>query len=328
MKNYIVEEPSMKGKFILFISVLFMLTSCEQLALFSTPQKHPIASKNAAAAKAQQYFWETLHSGRYHDIEKADSLLTAAYLKNPNDPKLAAHLGFLHIWKITERQRLSSNDPLITNEIILADKYFSDALTLMPGNPIYQSFWGDTQLIQGDIFKNKRQEVHGYFILKKAIAAWPEFNYFTAGYPISTLSADSPHFKEGLTWQWRTLDRCAGKKISHKNPDFSSVMKQETRQGQKRACWNSWIAPYNFEGFFMNMGDMLVKSGDLKTAVLIYKNARLAKNYDSWPYKDALEYKIQHAESNKDYFQKDHNIPNRSIMFNSGYGCMACHQSH
>jgi len=39
-------------------------------------------------------------------------------------------------------------------------------------------------------------------------------------------------------------------------------MSKKTKEGKKRVCWNSWIAPHNFEGFFLNMGDMLVKSGD------------------------------------------------------------------
>lgn len=301
------------------------LAACEQVAILSTPPKSMIASKSILSAKAEQYFWDVLHHGRYNDIEKAEYLLMAAYLKNPNDPKLAAHIGFLNMWKIAEYQRTAGKDPRITNHIILAKHYFKDALTLDPQNSIYQGFLGDAQLIEGKIFKDKREEVHGYFRLKHAISSWPEFNYFTAGYPMSTLPKDSEHFKEALNWQWLTLDACAGKKINRQWPDYTGVMQQETKQGKKRACWNSWIAPYNFEGFFMNMGDMLVKSGDVTTGVFIYKNARLAKNYDDWPYKAALEKKIKLAQSNLSYFQKASQTPEHSVMFNSGYGCMACH---
>ena len=77
----------------------------------------------------------------------------AAYLKNPNDPKLAAHLGFIHIWKITEKTRLKGKSPLIPNQIVLSKKYFADALKFDPTNPIYLGFYGDTQLIEGKIFQ-------------------------------------------------------------------------------------------------------------------------------------------------------------------------------
>lgn len=306
--------------------VIFNLVACEKIALISTSPKQPIESKSEIANKAENYFWNTLHQGHYQDIPKADYLLMAAYLQNPNDPKLAAHLGFLHIWKITERQRERNESPIITNEIILAKKYFSDALTLEPDNAIFQGFFGDAQLIEGKIFHDKREEVRGYFTLKHAIKNWPEFNYFTAGYPMSILPPQSEHFQEALEWQWLTLDLCAGKKINRKNPDYSVYSRHERRDGKARACWNSWVAPHNFEGFFMNMGDMLVKSGDWQTGIKIYQNAKLAKNYLTWPYRNMLEKRIQTAKENVNNFQKDFSDPDKTMMFNTGYGCVACHQ--
>jgi hypothetical protein len=310
----------------LLICVAINLVACEKVALMTTPAKKPQSSKTAIAAKAERYFWQTLHAGKYEDISKADYLLMAAYLENPYDPKLAAHLGFVHIWKITEREREKNTSPLMPNHIILSKKYFADALQLDPANPIYLGFYGDTQLVEGQIFKDQREEVAGYFTLKKAIHAWPEFNYFTAGYPMSILEADSKQFKQGLAWQWSTMDSCAGTKVNRNNPDFAPYMHKETRTGQERACWNSAIAPHNFEGFFMNMGDMLVKAGDSETAVKIYKNARLSKTYGQWPYKSMLEKRILHAKANVVYFNQKNSNADRTIMFNSGYGCVACHQ--
>lgn len=111
----------------------------------------------------------------------------------------------------------------------------------------------------------------GYFMLKDAIEAWPEFNLFTAGYVMSRLPADSPQLREGLEWEWQNLDICIGEKLDRANPDYTRYMSMETREGPKRACWNSWIAPHNLEGFFLNMGDMLVKAGDWQTAQKIMR---------------------------------------------------------
>jgi hypothetical protein len=306
--------------------IISQLVACEHLALITTPQKKPVESTDKLALKAKHQFWNTLHQGFYQGISEVNYLLTAAYLKNPNDPQLAAYLGFAHLWKVTERERLETNSPTITNNVILSKKYFSDALQLDPDNVIYKGFLGDVQLVEGTLFHDKREEVRGYFTLKRAIASWPEFNYFTAGYPMSILPSDSEHFKEAIEWQWKTLDLCAGKKINRTNPDFRYFMNRETRQGKQRACWNSWAAPYNFEGFFMNMGDMLVKSGDWKTGIKIYQNAKLDKNYSTWPYRDLLEHRIKNAQQNVRNFQKTLRNPDKSVMFNSGYGCVACHQ--
>ena len=101
--------------------VLCSLSGCEQIAVLFTPKKQAITSQSELASKAENYFWETLHQGNYQDIPQADYLLMAAYLQNPNDPKLAAHIGLLHLWKITERQREENIPPTITNEIIFDD---------------------------------------------------------------------------------------------------------------------------------------------------------------------------------------------------------------
>lgn len=285
-------------------------------------------SNTPLARQAQAYFWQTLHQGRYQDIAVADKQLMAAYLENPNDPTIAAHLGFLHIWKITERGRESIIPPTIVNEIILSNKYFQDAVALQSEDARYLGFLGDSQLAEGQIFHDQWQQVHGYFTLQRSIKAWPQFNYFTAGFVMSTLPSSSNYFKEGLEWQWLTMDLCAEEKVNRQNPTFAPYMKLETHQGLGRACWNSWIAPYNFEGFFLNMGDMLVKAGDWQTAVRIYQNAKLVSNYSQWPYRALLENRIQNAKKNVNNFQKETvGSPEKTILFNSGYGCVVCHQN-
>jgi hypothetical protein len=42
----------------------------------------------------------------------------------------------------------------------------------------------------------------------------------------------------------------------------------------QRAYWNSGIAQHHVEGFFLNMGGMLVKAGDWQVARKIYANAK------------------------------------------------------
>jgi len=308
--------------------IALFLIGCEKIAVLNTPQKKPVASHSQLAALAEKKFWDALHKGDYAGLSETTRLLTAAYLENPNDPALAAHLGFVHIWKITERGRVTPVEPTITNEIILAKKYFADAVQLAPRDARFLGFFADSMLVEGKIFNDERETVRAYYKLKHAIGLWPEFNLFTAGYPMSVLDPHSWQFKEGLEWQWKTLSLCAGTAITKNNPNFSAYLSHETKQGPKRACWNSWIAPHNFEGFFLNMGDMLVKSGDWQTAVKVYKNAKLSKDYSSWPYRSLLEKRIQAAQKNVAAFQSNNlGAPDSTMLFNSGYGCVVCHQA-
>lgn len=317
----------MNSRWLALLPLLLSLMACEKIALWSTPPQKAAISNTPLAIKAKSNFWQTLHQGNYQALPETDYSLMEAYLETPNDPELAAYLGFVHIWKITERARLKTQSPLIPNQIVLAKNYFKDALKLEPSNPIYRGFYGDTQLFSGKIFQDEREQVSGYFTLKDAITQWPQFNYFTAGYPMSTLPPESKYFKEGLEWQWQTLNLCAGKTIDRSNPNFAPFMRQETHAGANRACWNSNIAPHNFEGFFLNMGDMLVKAGQIEAAIKIYNNAKLSKTYNQWPYKNFLEKRIFNAKANTRNFQESHlSDPDKTILLNSGYGCVACHQ--
>ncbi len=315
------------GRLLVIFLLSMGLMGCEQLALITTPSKKPQASHSKLATLAERKFWANLHQGRYDQLPETTKLLTAAYLENPNDPALAAHLGFVHIWKITERARLKQLPPTITDEIVLSKHYFKEATILVPADARYQGFLGDSMLVAGKIAEDKREQVRGYFQLKQSIAMWPEFNYFTAGYVMSSLDPQSAEFKEGLEWQWKTLNLCANATVNRANPDFRPYLSLETQEGRKRACWNSWIAPHNYEGFFMNMGDMLVKKGDWQTGIKIYKNAQIGRGYSTWPYRKMLEKRIRNAKENVVNFnQAKASSKDHSILFNSGYGCAACHQ--
>jgi hypothetical protein len=209
---------------------------------------------------------------------------------------------------------------------MLARRYFQEAVKLDPSDARTLGFLGGHIVAEGTIHKDEKLTREGYYMLLDAIKAWPEFNLFTAGFVMSRLPADSPRFREGLEWQWRALDVCIDGKIDRANPDYFKYRSLETKEGRKRACWNSWIAPHNLEGFFLNMGDMLVKSGDWQTAQKIYANARLSKEYASWKYQAVLDDRIQQAQANVAVFDAPNETPKARIMINSAFACTACHQ--
>ncbi len=104
-------------------------------------------------------------------------------------------------------------------------------------------------------------------------------------------------------------------------------MAAETREGPKRACWNSWIAPHNFEGFFLNMGDMLVKAGQPDVARQIYAMARLTRDHAVWKYRDVLEERIRDADRNVPLFRQPTPAPGQPrMMVASRFACAGCHQ--
>ena len=81
------------------------------------------------------------------------------------------------------------------------------------------------------------------------------------------------------------------------------------------------------------MGDMIVKSGDPKTARSVYAQAKLAKGFATWSYKDVLERRIGQADENVALFRappkratQEPMEKERRIMFETPFACTGCHQ--
>jgi hypothetical protein len=306
-----------------------LLAGCGTVAVQLAPEKQAVGVRSEAATKADELFWTILHGGDYERIPDALPVLTAAYLDSPGDSITASHIGFLHIWRLAERSRLDGMQATITDHAVLARKYFEESVRLNPSDARVLGFLGAAMLAEGTIHRDEKLKRRGYYTLRDAIHEWPEFNYFTAGYVMSAEPASSARFKEAVEWQWRTLDECAEEKVDRHNPNYWKYIRLEDKTGRKRVCWNSWIAPHNFEGFFLNMGDMLVKSGDWRTAQRVYASATLSPTYRSWRFREVLEQRIRNASDNVARFNvADDRAAGEDgrIMFSSRFACMACHQ--
>jgi hypothetical protein len=298
----------------------------DRIAVWLAPAKKAVSTRSDAALEADELFWRTFHSGAYDEIPRVLQVLTAAYLETPHDAVTAAHIAWLHNWRMAERARLPEVPATITDHTLLARRYFAEAFRLNPSDARILGFLAGHTVAEGTLHKDERLVRRGYYMLLDAIDAWPEFNLFTAGYVMSRLPPNSPRFQEGLEWEWRTLDVCVQERIDRANPDYAKYMALETKEGRQRACWNSWIAPHNLEGFFLNMGDMLVKAGDWQTAQKIYANAKHSREYATWKFALVLEARIAQAQENVAAFNGAQGAPVRPIMINSGFACAGCHQ--
>ena len=309
------------------LTLLVGAAGCGRVAVWSAPEKQPTTARSAASVQADQLFWKTLHGGEYDQIPEALTALKAAYLANPRDPVTASHIGWLHIWRLGERVRRQPVRPEITDDAVLARKYFEEAVRLNPTEARYLGFYASLLMAEGTIHQDEKMVRRGFYTMKDAVAAWPEFNYVTAGYSASTQPVDSDRYREALEYQWLTLDVCVGEKVDRANPDYARYMRLETNDGPKRVCWNSWIAPHNVEGFFLNFGDMLVKAGQPEVAVIMYGNARHAREYAAWPYRAVLEARIRDVRINEEAFRRAEPAPgSAALMVRSPFACMGCHQ--
>jgi hypothetical protein len=304
-----------------------LAAGCAGIAIWAAPEKTASATRTEAAERADALFWTTLHAGDYEGAPRAITALTAAYLADPRDPVTAAHLGWLHIWRLVERARLDPVPPGIIDHAVLSRKYFGEAVRLHPGEARYLGFYASILLAEGNIHKDQKLIRQGYVTLQDSIRAWPEFNLFTAGYVMSGQAWNGNRYHEALENMWHNVEACIGERADRANPDYARFMRLEKREGPKRVCWNSEIAPHNFEGFFLNFGDMLVKSGQVDTARVMYRNATLAREYPTWPFRDVLEARLRAAAANVAAFRAAAPAPGGPrMMVESSFACVGCHQ--
>lgn len=297
------------------------------IAIWLAPPKVATSTVTEVAKRANDRFWDVLHGGRYEELPAVIEALTAAYLQDPRDAATAAHIAFSHVWFASERSRLDRVPATITEHLALARRYFAEASRLAPADERFKGFLASMELSEGKIHGDEKLLRRGYFNLMKSVDGWPEFNLFTAGYVLSGLPYNDPMYAEAVEYQWRNMDVCVGEKFDRRAGDATKYLKLETTTGPKRACWNSWIAPHNFEGFFLNLGDMLVKQGDADTARRVYAYAKLSKTYGQWPYRSVLEERIVQAQENIALFRNPKpGERTRTMMAQSAFSCMGCHQ--
>src|SRR3954469_13773156 len=217
------------------------------------PEKTATAETSEQAKRANERFWDALHGGRYDQLPSVIEALTAAYLENPRHAATAAHIAFSHVWLASERSRLDRVPATMTEHLALARRYFAEAVRLAPTDERFKGFLASMELAEAKIHGDEKLLRRGYFNLLAAVESWPEFNLFTAGYVLSGLPFNDPTYAEALEYEWRNVDVCVGEKFDRRGADATKYMALETTTGPKRACWNSWIAPHNFEGFFLNL---------------------------------------------------------------------------
>lgn len=320
------------SKFLVTVFITFLVTS----TVSAGPKKKPSKTRSEEAIQAEFFFWEVFHNGLYDLIPDVLNALTAAYLTNPNDSTTAAYIGAAHAWRLSERARTDPIPATITDHAVLARKYFEEKVRMDPHDAHYIGFLGSLMMSEADVHGDAKLMDEGYKTLLKSTKLYPEFNYVTAGLTLtggiveSLPSANSKIFKTALEWQWKAMELCLGARINRANPDASPYMDRFTTEGPKKVCWNTELAPHKFEGFYLNMGDMLVKSGDWRTAQKIYANARLSPNYATWQFAPILEQRIAEAQSNVALFNTPPGPSGQFVkpmMAQSAFACTGCHQN-
>jgi len=293
---------------------------------------------SSAESEANRYMWDQLHRGNYDSIDQIITKLRSEWNQSPEDPDLNKHLGFIYFWKFGERGR-KAHDTSIFSNVFKSNYFFKKAIEADPSDERIYSLQSAAEMCEGTIRNDNPQVIKAYLNGIRTLKKWPQFNRFAPAAVVSVLDKNSLMFDQGLRFQWITIDECSCKKISKKDllehpeiivPDLIEEARKSSDQKIKRACWNTWKAPHNFEGYMLNFGDMLVKKGNLEEAKRLYSAIKLSPSYKDWPYQSVLEERIRNIETNEKEFNKPLQLivhpGSTQIYINSKIACVGCHQ--
>jgi hypothetical protein len=258
----------------------------------------PLQTNSSHAAI--EHFWAVYHGNDYGSIPAVQGELEAALNSDPDNATLYALLGATHFWHVGEYTRDPNPNPsVLQQDMPTAVQFFQKALDLdyngqhligyvnddhLPG------YLGITTVHAGQMSNNPNIIAQGDQMLDYAVYQFPEFNNFNRWAAHNTDPINSDTYKKALDSLWQGLDACAGAAIDRNNPDIGPYLHLQTAVGRKKACWSEGdLAPHSLEGYMLNLGNGLVKAGNIDAARIVYANARYAKNYAEWPYRQLLE---------------------------------------
>ncbi len=268
----------------------------------------PDPGDSPATQAAIDRFWQVYHGNDYNGIPQVEAQLEQALAQDPNNATLHALLGASHFWHIGEARTLvpqSAGPGARAGCAQRGDQFRPGAYAQLlhaprprfhqPGDHL-PGYLGITTVHLGQMSDDAALIARGDQLLDFAAYQFPEFNNFNRWAAHNTESKDSASYQKALDSLWQGLDACAGAKVDRDNPDLKPYLNLLTSVGRKKACW--WqgdLAPYSFEGYMLNLGNGLVKAGQVEAAKVIFHNAHYAANYDL-----AILYGVLEAIENSD----------------------------
>jgi len=301
--------------------VPFAIVLCAELAACGSSDE--IQSGQAAIDQ----FWSTYHANGYADIPAVQASLQSAIEREPGNAQLYTYLAATHFWHVGEYARDPHPDMAVLQEDMpTAMGLFRKAAELDPDEDHLPGFVGVTTVHTGQLARDAALIAKGDEILEAAVYRFPAFNNFNRWAAHDADPKDSPSYRMALESLWQLFELCVGGPVDRAHPDATPYLSLQIAVGRKRVCW--WgddLAPYAWEGIMLNLGGGLVKAGQVDAARIAYANAKLAPNYDRWPYRAELEAIVASDLEARAALYADADPSNDPSVHIAGRGCVYCH---
>lgn len=300
---------------------------CRAIALATAPGRDAMPP-DVATQEADQRFAQALLDGAYDRLPEVIEALTAQAVARPRDGRVHTLLGLAHLWVASEKDRAVHPTPRLTEHVVLSRHYLASARALVPEDDRVAGWSEGAQLATSTLLDDARGRREGYFDMKDAISAYPEFNLFSASFIFSRLPHEDPKYgPEVVETMFEAFERCYGPASdwpARRAALVRALSDRPVTEGPKRTCHPSPLAPHNIEGFFLHFGDALSKQGRLDDARAAWSLASAAPGYARWPHRGELERRLADPEAHAKVARASKN--GEGMMITSRVSCSGCHE--
>jgi hypothetical protein len=276
--------------------------------------------------RAADAFWTAFVDQRYDQLPEVTAGLEAAARERPGDPWAAELHAIAMIWRLAEAPRDPSLTPAQIPPIALAaEQELARAQQLLPSDPLILGRLGALQFAIGGVLHDPARIAQARAHIDRSVEQYPEFALFTRARLFFDLPAGDPSAAARVEDFWTKLDACAGETVDRAAYDLGKYVARATDTGPERVCWNTPHTPHGVEGFFVYMGDALVKQGDPATAKRMYASARQSPDYASWPFHAELDDRIASADAWAARFADGDPANDPPLITATKIACASCH---
>lgn len=267
-------------------------------------------------------FHAALESGSYDDLP---DVLEALELADEDDPEVTLALGLANLWGVAEIGRSVPVDPAQAGAHALAARtHLERARELSPGDARIDGWVGSVLIGIGTNLASPELVQDGYDEIDRGVARDPAFNSFIEAFSYARMPANAPDFPRAADAFFRAVEVCE-LRVTRDAPQLAAAG-EPPAAGVATACTNGAAVPHNLEGFWLFGGDILLKSGELSTALALYENAALEGAARGWPHQDVAEQRIADAADWATRLADDDAANDPLLAWQSPNQCVLCHE--
>lgn len=281
-----------------------------------------VPTGSGATGSVRSRAFGALSRGSVTDVRRSVIELDRATAVDPKDGYAMFYSGALRLMLLAQTSTLGDviASPIRISEVLTR---LEKAHGLLPDDFRVTSFLALSQTMAGGLLGDAKLLDEGLSMFELGLAQHKPYGHFLRAIALAPQPRDDAKFELAVSDMLAAATECG-----YPEGDATARYRypsEPTRSVSPHVCLNEGFVPHVWEGFFIAYGDIALKAGwKADQARALYRSAQSAPGYDTWPFADVLEARIEDAD-NRARAHQDQNPFNDPELW-AAQICAGCHQ--